>query len=107
MGCDYYEKTYLLVIDGDNRLEIELSLKRYYFIEYNGHVDSDDTDYDDAVLKHYDKQLEVNFKPIILYKNGEFTKDNYREKYYYLLIENNICFNDSMIITKEKCKFLR
>lgn len=53
------------------------------------------------------RQLEVDFEPICIYKNGEFTKDKYKDKYSDLLESEDIQLTDNTFITKEKRKFLR
>lgn len=108
MGYDYYEETFLFIEKENNvTLEIELNREGYYFKEYLGPFDSDDTDYDDDVLKHCDKQMEVDFKPISIYQNGNYLKEKFKEKYDYLIKEMCKDINKIISITKCKKKYLR
>lgn len=110
MGCDYYEKTFLRIQLKDTMQEniiIELYCERGYFKEWSGQVDSDDSDYDDTIREYYHSQLEVDFSPIIIFMNGKYMKESYKQKYDKKLSEMVEDFNKIYKITKEKQRYMR
>lgn len=86
MGWVYYVYTILQILyetEDCKRGQIEhiLSKKCKYFTEYNGDVDSDETDYNNSVNEYYKEQLRKYDKHIILMESNDYVRPRFMDKY--------------------------
>ena len=58
-----------------------------HFVNYNGDLDSDESDYEDAVDLYYRQQMKKYDKIINLYSNGEYLKQEFKLKYESRVLE--------------------
>lgn len=89
MGCDYYIVKCLNIYYNDNDddyyiIKLEIT-NGYYYLNY----DEDEIDYTDKMNEYIKNCLIPKSKPIIIYANNCFNKENYEIK-YKTLIENKI-----------------
>lgn len=115
MGCDFYTITALIIRQTGSDAElnqvvttIELHREKKYFYDYHG--DSDDSDYETLRSEYFHRQFKIEYTPILIYKNEDFTKTSFRDK-YELIINNELLKYDididECIITKEKYNEIR
>jgi hypothetical protein len=95
MGCDYYISSQLKILFNDNRVYyLSLETKRGYFPDY--YSDSDDDNFD--VNKYFKRQKELFYEDKEIYKNKEWIKPCYEQKFLHLISEYNL--NDILEINK-------
>jgi hypothetical protein len=110
----YYVITELRVIFQDDLKNIQdqrfvLQKELKFFVNYNGNLDSDESDYENSVNQYYQDQLKKYDKIIYLYSEGSYIKEKYKSKYHdriIRLINNNNHLEDSnnnlILVTKSK-----
>ncbi len=94
MGCDYYIEKFLEVyvknwdrydiFDGSIMSYMDIlvdSEKGYYYYKF----DEDEEDYEEKVGEYKCDCLTVDFKPIIIYENGQFLRPTFERKYKVLV----------------------
>lgn len=103
MTCDFYTITALIITDIESNQmisTIELYREKNYFSEYN--ENSDDSEYEESSRKHFNKQYKIEYNSIIIYKNEDFTKSSFRDKYEIIinneLMKYDIDIDDCIVI---------
>ena len=87
MGCDYYIIKYLEVtLEDSTSFQIELERDNGYFDFY---MDEDEPNYEEKYKDYIQLTLSDIMKPIIIFKDKEFSS-LFLEKKYKLLIEDEI-----------------
>lgn len=90
MGCDFYIYVYLEIEHTNGISYYEFPTMRGYYCELDsGIYDSDDEEMDhynktEEYKEIYDKMQKMSLtprKPVVLYKDGCFTKEHFRTKY--------------------------
>jgi chromosomal replication initiation ATPase DnaA len=115
MGCDYYICKYLLVkLSNSNSFSIEIENDRGYFY-FN--MDEDEPNYDKEYEEYIKDMLKVKSKPIIIYKDNQFSSNKLQEKYKNLIEfelhkfnenrKKNFDWNDIIEIIKKESRWER
>jgi hypothetical protein len=78
----------------------KLNTEKGFFYEYYG--DSDESDYSEKFIKHYERQYEINYTPITIYSNSSWTNPKYESKYSH--VKNKIP-EDAFIVSITKIKY--
>lgn len=103
MGCDIIVQIGLEITYKDGRNDfIEIDRLNQYFDEnicfdFNSDLSDDEKD---AFFE--EKFLQINYKPLILYENDSWVKENYKEKYTHNFSEYNFIINISDVDKIEK-----
>lgn len=92
MGCDYYVELFLKIEHADGDTIIKLKTIRGYYGDFN--TGPEDSDYEEADDIHgFNSEMTTtlwnNFRevlltprnPLLIFDNGLFTKESYKEKY--------------------------
>jgi hypothetical protein len=85
MGWDYYVYTILDILYCKDNLnstcEYIVGKERKHFNSYDGNIDSDESEYEQAVNEYYEKQLTKFDKKITIINNSQYLKPIFKEKY--------------------------
>ena len=82
MGCDYYViKLLKITYKNKDEKEIELHREPNYFPDVDNEYDSDEPSYIEYIHDIQEKYLTPKMEPILLYEDGDFTRETYRTKY--------------------------
>jgi hypothetical protein len=104
---EYYVITELRIIyESENKIYTKqfVILKEIkHFVSYNGDLDSDESEYEDAVDLYYKQQMKKYDKIINLYSNGEYLKQEFKLKYEKRVQE--LLPRDAFIINISKMKY--
>jgi hypothetical protein len=85
MGWSYYIYTTLNILYCKDNVKDEceyiVSKERKYFNSYDGNIDSDESEYENAVNEYYEKQLCKFDKKIIIIDDSQYLKSYFKDKY--------------------------
>lgn len=105
---EYYVITELRIIYKDIQHKIHnkqfVILKEIkHFVTYNGDLDSDETEYEDAVDSYYKQQMKKYDKIINLYSDGNYIKSEFKRKYESRVLD--LLPQDAFLINISKMKY--
>ena len=112
MGCDYYIDKDLHIYYYNNTVFscINLEHERGYYW-FSSLLDEDEDGYDIELTKYIKTILEPNMKPITIYSNSTFLKDNFENKYKKIIDDDlklyNKTWNDINKIIKIEHRYER
>jgi hypothetical protein len=99
MGCDYYIIRYLKVTFEDSTsFDIELERDRGYFDFY---MDEDEPNYEEKYREYIQSVLSNEMKPIVIFKDKEFSTLFLENKYKLLIEEELNSFNKNRDLKME------
>lgn len=109
MVCDYYiiNQVKIEFKDDSEDYNLECNIKKAYFDDDNFDINSDGSDYEERIDELIqNKYLKVNYKPKIIFDNGDWINAYCKYKYENYLINLKFDISNIMKMTKQQVRRL-